>query len=81
MVAANKRQPAYNQARQHDSRERLKEHPKDGVPAKTFKPFPRVGKFTNYTPLTALIIEVYQQIADKGILSKPRQLKDRTEGN
>ncbi|XP_016170517.1 uncharacterized protein LOC107613166 [Arachis ipaensis] len=28
-----------------------------------------------------LIVEVYQQIADKGILSKPRQLKDRTGGN
>ncbi|XP_016173500.1 uncharacterized protein LOC107616004 [Arachis ipaensis] len=73
--------PAYNQARQHDSRERLKEHPKDGVPAKTFKPFPRVGKFTNYTPLAVPIVEVYQQIAEKGILSKPRPLKDRTGGN
>ncbi|XP_016173719.1 uncharacterized protein LOC107616252 [Arachis ipaensis] len=29
----------------------------------------------------ALIVEVYQQIADKGILSKPHQLKDRTGGN
>ncbi|XP_015961193.1 uncharacterized protein LOC107485192 [Arachis duranensis] len=58
-----------------------KEHSKDGGPTKPFKPFPWVGKFTNYTPLTALIVEVYQQIADQGILSKPRQLKDRTGGN
>ncbi|XP_016164288.1 uncharacterized protein LOC107606784 [Arachis ipaensis] len=60
---------------------RAKEHSKDGGPAKAFKPFPRVGKFTNYTPLTTPIVEVYQQIADKGILSKSQQLKDRTEGN
>ncbi|XP_072066727.1 uncharacterized protein [Arachis hypogaea] len=32
-------------------------------------------------PLAAPIVEVYQQIAGKGILSKPRQLKDRTGGN
>nr|XP_025677994.1 uncharacterized protein LOC112777822 [Arachis hypogaea] len=31
-------------------------------------------------PLTAPIVEVYQQIADKDILSQPRQLKDRTGG-
>ncbi|XP_025611931.1 uncharacterized protein [Arachis hypogaea] len=42
VVAANKRQPSYNQTRQH---------------------------------------EVYQQIAEKRILSKPRPLKDRTRGN
>ncbi|XP_057724020.1 uncharacterized protein LOC130939976 [Arachis stenosperma] len=63
------------------SGERPKEHSKDGAPAKTFKSFPQVGKFTNYTLLTAPIVEVYQQITDKGILSKPRQLKDRTGEN
>ncbi|XP_016165140.1 uncharacterized protein LOC107607745 [Arachis ipaensis] len=81
VVAANKRQPGHNQPQQHGSGERLKEHAKDGVPAKTFKSFPRVGKFTNYTPLTVPIVEVYQKIAEKGILSKPRPLKDRTGGN
>ncbi|XP_016186088.1 uncharacterized protein LOC107627775 [Arachis ipaensis] len=81
VVVAKKRQPTYNSARHPGNEERTKEHSKDGGPAKAFKPFPRVGKFTNYTPLTALIIEVYQQIADKGILSKPRKLKDRTGGN
>ncbi|XP_016199947.1 uncharacterized protein LOC107640957 [Arachis ipaensis] len=81
VVAANKRQPAYNPARQPGNGERPKEHSKDGGPSKAFKPFPRVVKFTNYTPLTALIVEVYQQIADKGILSKPRQLKDITGEN
>ncbi|XP_072080854.1 uncharacterized protein [Arachis hypogaea] len=81
VVAANKRQPAYNQARHYEGRERPKEHARDGGPSKTPKPFPRVGKFTNYTPLTASITEVYQQIAEKGILSKPRPLKDRTGGN
>ncbi|XP_072066641.1 uncharacterized protein [Arachis hypogaea] len=81
VVAANKRQPAYNQARHYEGRERPKEHARDGGPSITPKPFPRVGKFTNYTPLTAPITEVYQQIAEKGILSKPRPLKDRTGGN
>ncbi|XP_016192590.1 uncharacterized protein LOC107633484 [Arachis ipaensis] len=81
VMAANKRQPTYNPARQPGNGERPKEHSKDGGPANAFKLFPRVGKFTNYTPLTAPIVEVYQQIADKGILSKPRQLKDRTGGN
>ncbi|XP_057744743.1 uncharacterized protein LOC130962561 [Arachis stenosperma] len=42
---------------------------------------PRVGRFTNYTPLTVPIVEVYQQIADKGILSRPRPPKERTGGN
>ncbi|XP_057739929.1 uncharacterized protein LOC130957044 [Arachis stenosperma] len=81
VVVANKRQPAYNQPRQYSSGERLEEHSKNGVPTKNSRPFPRVGKFTNYTPLAAPIVEVYQQIADKGILSKPRSLKDRTGGN
>ncbi|XP_072076753.1 uncharacterized protein [Arachis hypogaea] len=81
VVAANKRQPAYNQARHYEGRERPKEHARDGGPSKTPKPFPRVGKFTNYTLLTASITEVYQQIAENEILSKPRPLKDRTGGN
>ncbi|XP_025685384.1 uncharacterized protein [Arachis hypogaea] len=81
VVAANKRQPPYNQTRHYEGRERQKEHARDGGPSKTPKPFPRVGKFTNYTPLTAPITEVYQQIAEKGILSRPRPLKDRTGGN
>ncbi|XP_057746548.1 uncharacterized protein LOC130965810 [Arachis stenosperma] len=80
VVAANKWQPSYNQPRQHGNEERQKEHARDGNPSKTPRPFPRVGKFTNYTPLTLPIIEVYQQIAEKGILSKPRPLKDQTRG-
>ncbi|XP_020963981.1 uncharacterized protein LOC110265359 [Arachis ipaensis] len=80
-VAANKRQPSYNQSRQYGGGERQKEHARDGGPGKTSRSFSRVGKFTNYTPLSASIIEVYQQIAEKGILSKPRPLKDRTGGN
>ncbi|XP_057720308.1 uncharacterized protein LOC130934790 [Arachis stenosperma] len=70
VVAANKRQPVYHPAHQPGNVERPKEHSKDEGPPKAFKPFPRVGKFTNYTPLAAPIVEVYQQIADKGILSK-----------
>ncbi|XP_015942777.1 uncharacterized protein LOC107468048 [Arachis duranensis] len=81
VVAANKRQPTYSPARQPGGGERTREHSKDGAPTKAFKPFPRVGKFTNYTPLAASIVELYQQIADKGILSKPQQLKDRIRGN
>ncbi|XP_016195723.1 uncharacterized protein LOC107636745 [Arachis ipaensis] len=81
VVAANKRQPPYNQTRHHGSGERQKEHARDGGPSKTPRPFSRVGKFSNYTPLTAPITEVYQQIAEKGILSKPRPLKERTGGN
>ncbi|XP_016191779.1 uncharacterized protein LOC107632623 [Arachis ipaensis] len=68
VVAANKRQPAYNQGRHYEGRERPKEHARDGGSSKAPKLFPRVGKFTNYTPLTASITEVYQQIAEKGIL-------------
>ncbi|XP_025640845.1 uncharacterized protein [Arachis hypogaea] len=81
VVAANKQQPSYNQTRHHGSGEREKEHARDGGPSKTPRPFPRVGKFTNYTPLTAPIMEVYQQIVEKGILSKPRPLKERTGEN
>nr|XP_025651850.1 uncharacterized protein LOC112747859 [Arachis hypogaea] len=57
VVAANKRQPAYNQSRHFEAKERPKEHARDGGPSKPPKPFPRVGKFTNYTPLTASITE------------------------
>nr|XP_025670128.1 uncharacterized protein LOC112769892 [Arachis hypogaea] len=81
VVAANKRQPPYNQTRHYEGGERQNEHARDGGPSKTPKPFPRVGKFTNYTPLTTPITEVYQQIAKKGILSRPQPLKDRTGGN
>ncbi|XP_025678442.1 uncharacterized protein [Arachis hypogaea] len=82
VVAANKRQPSHNQDRHRRSREGQREHARDGGPSKAApKPFPRVGKFTNYTSLTVPIVEVYQQIAEKGILSKPRPLKERTGGN
>ncbi|XP_016177745.1 uncharacterized protein LOC107620034 [Arachis ipaensis] len=81
VVAANKRQSSYNQDRHRGNREGQKEHARDGGPSKAPRPFPRVGKFTNYTPLTTPIMEVYQQIAEKGILSKPRPLKERTGGN
>ncbi|XP_025607848.1 uncharacterized protein [Arachis hypogaea] len=81
VVAANKRQTSYTQPRQHSNGERQKEHARDGGPSKAPRPFSRVGKFTNYTPLALPIIEVYQKIAKKGILSKPRPMKDRTGGN
>ncbi|XP_057739790.1 uncharacterized protein LOC130956848 [Arachis stenosperma] len=82
VVAANKRQSGYGQARQFGGDgERAKEKAREEAPNKAPRPFPRVGKFTNYTPLTLPIMEVYQQIAEKGILPKPRPLKDRTGGN
>ncbi|XP_025636499.1 uncharacterized protein [Arachis hypogaea] len=80
VVAANKRQPANPPARQTHQLERYKEAPRDGILNKLPKQ-PRVGRFTNYTPLTAPIVEVYQQIADKRILSRLRPLKERTGGN
>ncbi|XP_057740456.1 uncharacterized protein LOC130957623 [Arachis stenosperma] len=49
VVATNKRQPSYTQPRQHGNRERQKEHVRDRGPNRTPRPFPRVGKFTNYT--------------------------------
>ncbi|XP_016191957.1 uncharacterized protein LOC107632821 [Arachis ipaensis] len=79
VVAANKRQLPNPPARQTPHVDRYKETPKDGTLNKLPKQ-PRVGRFTNYTPLTAPIVEVYQQIADKGILSRPRPLKARTGG-
>ncbi|XP_072072956.1 uncharacterized protein [Arachis hypogaea] len=82
VVAANKRQPGYGQARQSGGDgERTKEKAREEASNKAPRPFPRVGKFTNYTPLALPIVEVYQQIAEKGILPKPRPLKDRTGGN
>ncbi|XP_057719456.1 uncharacterized protein LOC130933865 [Arachis stenosperma] len=82
VVAANKRQSGYGQARQPGGDgERAKEKAREEASNKAPRPFPRVGKFTNYTPLTLPIVEVYQQIAEKGILPKPRPLKDRTGGN
>nr|XP_025616921.1 uncharacterized protein LOC112709240 [Arachis hypogaea] len=81
VMAANKRHSGYNQPRQQGNGERLKEQAKEGGPNKAPRPFPRIGKFTNYTSLTLPIMEVYQQIAEKGILSKLRPLKDRTGGN
>ncbi|XP_015953211.1 uncharacterized protein LOC107477670 [Arachis duranensis] len=50
VVAANKRKPPYTQPRQHDNGERQREHARDGGPSKAPRLFPRVGKFTNYTP-------------------------------
>ncbi|XP_057760036.1 uncharacterized protein LOC130980362 [Arachis stenosperma] len=81
VVAANKRHSGYNQPRQQGNGKRQKEQAREGAPSKAPRPFPWVGKFTNYTPFTLPIMEVYQQIAEKGILSKPRPLKDRTGGN
>ncbi|XP_015966755.1 uncharacterized protein LOC107490492 [Arachis duranensis] len=81
VVAANKRHSGYNQPRQQGNGERQKEQAREGAPSKAPRPFPRVGKFTNYTLLTLPITEVYQQITEKGILPKPRPLKDRTGGS
>ncbi|XP_072064460.1 uncharacterized protein [Arachis hypogaea] len=83
VVAANKRQHGNTQhgnsaSRQHPPpRENQRDHPRL---ANTSRP-PRIGKFSNYTPLTAPIIEIYHQIADQGIIPKARQLKERTGGN
>ncbi|XP_057720154.1 uncharacterized protein LOC130934615 [Arachis stenosperma] len=80
VVAANKPQLLNPSARQVSQVDRYKEAPKDGAPAKQHKQPPQVRRFTNYTPLTVPIVEVYQQIADKGILSRPRSLKERMGG-
>ncbi|XP_015966766.1 uncharacterized protein LOC107490506 [Arachis duranensis] len=81
VMAANKRHSGYNQPRQQSNGERQKEQVREGAPGKAPRPFPRVGKFTNYTLLTLPIMEVYQQIVEKGIMSKPRPLKDSTGEN
>ncbi|XP_057741084.1 uncharacterized protein LOC130958158 [Arachis stenosperma] len=80
VVAANKWQLAIPPARQASNPKKPREVPREATSGRPYKPFSRVGKFTNYTLLTAPIVEVYQQIADKGILAKPRQLKDWTGG-
>ncbi|XP_016178099.2 uncharacterized protein LOC107620456 [Arachis ipaensis] len=83
VVAANKRQHNNaqhgNPAPRHNPphREIQRDHPKT---TNTNRP-PRIGKFSNYTPLTSPITEIYHQIADRGIISKARQLKERTGGN
>nr|XP_025631391.1 uncharacterized protein LOC112726275 [Arachis hypogaea] len=81
VVTANKRHSSYNQPRQQGLGERQKEQAREEGPSKAPRPFSRIGKFTNYTPLTLPIMEVYQQIAEKGILSKPQPLNDHTGGN
>ncbi|XP_015949485.1 uncharacterized protein LOC107474374 [Arachis duranensis] len=80
VVAANKWQLRSSSARQAPQADRYKEAPSDSNLNKPPK-HPRIGRFTNYTPLTVPIVEVYQQIADKGILSRPKPLKERTRGN
>ncbi|XP_025685175.1 uncharacterized protein [Arachis hypogaea] len=83
VVAANKRQHNHTQhgnpAPRHNPppRENQRDHPKL---TNTIRP-PRIGKFSNYTPLTTPITEIYHQIADRGIIPKARQLKERTGGN
>nr|XP_025703120.1 uncharacterized protein LOC112803883 [Arachis hypogaea] len=83
VAAANKRQHGNiqhgNSAPRHNPppRENQRDHPR---PTNTSRP-PRIGKFSNYTPLTAPITEIYHQIADRGIIPKARQLKERTGGN
>ncbi|XP_057720081.1 uncharacterized protein LOC130934537 [Arachis stenosperma] len=69
VVAANKWQPSYNQPWHHRGRERQKEHARDDGPSKTSRPFTRVKKFTNYTPLTVPIIESPGYIKDVQRLS------------
>ncbi|XP_057740563.1 uncharacterized protein LOC130957736 [Arachis stenosperma] len=76
VVAANKRQhdnptPRHNPPPKENQRDHLKP---------THRP-PRIGKFSNYTPLTAPITEIYHQIADRGVIPKARPLKERTGGN
>ncbi|XP_015950995.2 uncharacterized protein LOC107475832 [Arachis duranensis] len=44
VIAANKRQPSYNQNWQHGSGERQKEHARDGGPSKTPRPFPQIAE-------------------------------------
>ncbi|XP_025649203.1 uncharacterized protein [Arachis hypogaea] len=83
VVAANKRQHNHTQngnpAPRHNPppRKNQRDHPKL---TSTSRP-PRIGKFSNYTPLTVPITEIYHQIADRGIIPKARQLKERTGGN
>nr|XP_025632476.1 uncharacterized protein LOC112727076 [Arachis hypogaea] len=75
VVAANKRQPTYNQPRQHGSGERLKEHSKDAVPAKNSGPFPPDGKLAK---LSHLIREPRRQDRDRPE-DKDRVVRQRRE--
>ncbi|RYQ84077.1 hypothetical protein Ahy_B10g102975 [Arachis hypogaea] len=74
VVAANKRQHGNaqhgNSTPRHNPppKENQRDHPKL---TNTNRP-PRIGKFSNYTPLTAPITEIYHQIADRGIIPKAR---------
>ncbi|XP_072081047.1 uncharacterized protein [Arachis hypogaea] len=83
VVPTNKRQHNHaqhgNPAPRHNlpPRENQRDHPKL---TNTNRP-PRIGKISNYTPLTAPITKIYHQIADRGIIPKARQLKERTGGN
>ncbi|XP_025652692.1 uncharacterized protein [Arachis hypogaea] len=83
VVAANKRQhgntPHGNPTSRHNPmpRESQRDQPKQ---TNTNRP-PRIGKFSNYTPLTASITKIYHQIADRGIIPKARQLRERTDSN
>ncbi|XP_072087190.1 uncharacterized protein [Arachis hypogaea] len=62
VVAANKRQHGNLASRQNPPpRENQRDHPRL---TNTSRP-PRIGKFSNYTPLTAPITEIYHQIADR----------------
>ncbi|XP_072089167.1 uncharacterized protein [Arachis hypogaea] len=81
VVAANKRQHVGNQHGNPTPRHNgpPKENQRDHI-RPTHRP-PRIGKFSNYTPLTAPITEVYHQIADRGIIPRARPLKERTGGN
>ncbi|XP_016199759.1 uncharacterized protein LOC107646980 [Arachis ipaensis] len=83
VVAANKRQHGNTQhgnpTSRHNpiSKENQRDQPKQ---TNTNRP-PRIGKFSNYTPLTAPITEIYHLIKDRGIIPKARQLKERMGGN
>ncbi|XP_072054271.1 uncharacterized protein [Arachis hypogaea] len=81
VVAANKRQHVATQHGNPTPRHNPppKENQRDSL-RPTHRP-PRIGKFSNYTPLTAPITEVYHQIADRGVIPKARPLKERTGGN
>ncbi|XP_057746490.1 uncharacterized protein LOC130965746 [Arachis stenosperma] len=81
VVAANKRQHAATQHGNPTHRHNAppKENQRDHLKP-THRP-PRIGKFSNYTPLTTSITEVYHQIADRGIIPRARPLKERTGGN
>ncbi|XP_057747777.1 uncharacterized protein LOC130966972 [Arachis stenosperma] len=59
VVVANKRQLPNPPTRQAPQVDRYKETLRDGTPAKQHKQPPRVGRLTNYTPLTAPIVKVY----------------------